>query len=449
MVTLKRISQSRHSVHRTHLRIQFATVFILAILYPSLAVASSSAVTYSSPSLTDTSVAQLRKYYKWRTKMDWLLAPIHTRRDLKEYLKSTAKTGSPLDALSPDARQRFLSSMQFGAYGAGRFNFSDLQYLSTKQVYKILALFGEQGMTIEVTDGRIRPRSPHAKSGSTRASPIQQRFDKYWRAVQATFGKGWGKRSQVAGRMYDQLFASKQNSDFVTKVGNGDLRLLFRAACLAAFYTLDTRYAKDAHMDFIELEKRDFAGRPDYHKMYQTFVNTRQFATAHKFSQAHPDVGLTPFPTYRDEAENVGKSTPTVLVVSTTKRELIRRPVNLNKTAQVVILTDPNCHFCKNFGRALQSRPRLHAVLQKYSLWVTPPGTELEFASLQKWNKTHPDRLISIMYSLQGWPMIKYLGTPEFFFLRQGKLVAKHVGWHGEKDFAALEAELKKIGLWK
>src|SRR5699024_8084300 len=139
----------------------------------------------------------------------------------------------------------------------------------------------------------------------------------------------------------------------------------------------------------------------------------------------------------RDKAKHAGKNTPTILVTSTDKRELIRRRVNLDKPAQVVILADSHCHFCAYCMQAVQTRPKMLRILERHSIWATPPGTELEFDTLQQWNKQHPKIPLNILYNLQGWPVIKHLAVPTFYFLQHGKVVAKHVGWPRNGNFPA------------
>jgi hypothetical protein len=70
---------------------------------------------------------------------------IRSQSDLQQYLSSTATTGSPLDALSTGARERFLSSITFGANGITGFHYTDLQSeLTASQIRDVLALFGAQ-----------------------------------------------------------------------------------------------------------------------------------------------------------------------------------------------------------------------------------------------------------------------------------------------------------------
>ncbi|HEV2737004.1 MAG TPA: SDR family NAD(P)-dependent oxidoreductase [Candidatus Elarobacter sp.] len=68
---------------------------------------------------------------------------IRSARDLQRYLSATGT--SPLSALSSGARERFLSSITFGATGISGFRYADLQgELTATQVYDVLRLFGVQ-----------------------------------------------------------------------------------------------------------------------------------------------------------------------------------------------------------------------------------------------------------------------------------------------------------------
>jgi hypothetical protein len=70
---------------------------------------------------------------------------IRSQSDLQQYLSATAAIGSPLGALSSGARDRFLSSITFGAKGITGFHYTDLQSeLTASQIHDVLALFGAE-----------------------------------------------------------------------------------------------------------------------------------------------------------------------------------------------------------------------------------------------------------------------------------------------------------------
>jgi hypothetical protein len=70
------------------------------------------------------------------------VAQIRSAKDLENYLQTVRN--SPLDYMSPAAKQRFVSSLVFTARGLASFRYTDLQDLSATQVYQILALFGTE-----------------------------------------------------------------------------------------------------------------------------------------------------------------------------------------------------------------------------------------------------------------------------------------------------------------
>lgn len=81
------------------------TAFLLVGLCgpaPAIAGPVHPAVTYLRPEMSNISAATLRQGYAWRRKMDFMLAPIHTRADLKRYL-NTNHPDSPLQALPAGA----------------------------------------------------------------------------------------------------------------------------------------------------------------------------------------------------------------------------------------------------------------------------------------------------------------------------------------------------------
>jgi hypothetical protein len=68
---------------------------------------------------------------------------LRSQGDLQRYLAATARSGSPLDALSSGARERFLSSITFNEKGITGFHYDDLQAeLTASQIVDVLHLFG-------------------------------------------------------------------------------------------------------------------------------------------------------------------------------------------------------------------------------------------------------------------------------------------------------------------
>jgi hypothetical protein len=72
------------------------------------------------------------------------LAPLKTAKDVRMYVASTAPQLSPLQALAPAERARFIKSLKFNDKGLVELDYTTLAGLNADDVYRILALFGLQ-----------------------------------------------------------------------------------------------------------------------------------------------------------------------------------------------------------------------------------------------------------------------------------------------------------------
>ncbi|WP_052234898.1 hypothetical protein [Alteromonas macleodii] len=97
-------------------------------------------------------LSEARIIYEHQKRIDNALAPVKTTQDLFEI----ASQGSPLDALSPDAKQRFIDSVVFTSKGVGSYHYQDLEAeLTPTQIYKILSMIGSQHNISLFSNARI------------------------------------------------------------------------------------------------------------------------------------------------------------------------------------------------------------------------------------------------------------------------------------------------------
>lgn len=79
-------------------------------------------------------------------------ALIRSSEDLSAHLAEFKEGASPLDLLSHDARNEFLTSLQFGSRGVASLNPSALEReLTATQTYAVLELFGWQELTWQLS----------------------------------------------------------------------------------------------------------------------------------------------------------------------------------------------------------------------------------------------------------------------------------------------------------
>jgi hypothetical protein len=72
------------------------------------------------------------------------LAPLKTAKDVRMHVASTAPQLSPLQALAPAERPRFIKSLKFNDKGLVEFDYTTLAGLNSDDIYRVLALFGLQ-----------------------------------------------------------------------------------------------------------------------------------------------------------------------------------------------------------------------------------------------------------------------------------------------------------------
>lgn len=294
------------------------------------------------------------------------------------------------------------------------------------------------------------PALASRNNAQTATSPIVQKFDSYYQFANGPKNDGSRAFDRQVIHKYIALFSQDQNAETLRQLDNKDVRLLFRAGSIAAFYAPlvngDKHSTNDMLLDFSELTRRGVAEKTQSSTMYKRLVANRKFSKARAFYNEHDLNALPSLPTFRDKANPDKSSAPTELLVSTRKRTLIRRPVTYT-SAHIVVLVDPLCHFSRHFLAYMSDHPKLLNVFERHSIWLAPPDSVLEFNTLQKWDRANPSMQIGIIYSAAEWPVIKVWAVPTFYFFSGKRLITKVQGWPAGGNLSALKSALKQIGL--
>lgn len=254
---------------------------------------------------------------------------------------------------------------------------------------------------------------------------------------------------------YQKRFSLYQNRAMIVHMPDGDLRKLYEATEQVVFWNIENpRYRDYLQLDFTMLTRRNLVMDKDVTIYFDILVGARLFDQARQFAQQHPDAHLPKLPVVK-QATPLVPGTPTELLVSVDKDEVVRQSVDIAKGAKVVLIINPLCHFAHNGVQAINAVPKLKAIFEKDAIWLGPAGESLYFDAFQQWNRQHPKEQIGIAYLPSEWPMINSWGLPTFYFFKNGVLVEKLIGWWktppaGIPDSGSLPAvrsALKKIGL--
>ena len=114
---------------------------------------------------------------------------------------------------------------------------------------------------------------------------------------------------------------------------------------------------------------------------------------------------------------------------------LTERFVDLSHGAQVIVWSAPNCHFCAQAASDIEADAGLRKAFAAHAIWVDRPISGLDQDAMLDWSARHPEAPITVMLDPAGWIIPRSLGTPDFLFLRDGRLVEDIVGWQpGHED---------------
>ncbi len=275
---------------------------------------------------------------------------------------------------------------------------------------------------------------------------IERRYDSFHKIENSSFGFPGGKRAQVIQKSYDELFSFEQSAGKLNNANDDDLELLYRAASSAEFYTFDPRYVRDMMLVLDELQTRGLARDQHHFDMYAALVSSRMLAEAKEFATQHSSLGLEALPKF-SEASDLKKDTPTEWVMHTDQHELLRRSVDMEQKAQIIVVSHPLCHFSQNAIRDIESDPLLHEVFKHHAKWIAPQSGRLNLDVIKEWNRQHPDMIMTLAYKRDEWPLFESWGTPTFYFLKEGVLTTTVTGWPDEGRRDELLAAMRQVGL--
>ncbi|MET0506387.1 MAG: hypothetical protein ABWZ85_13760 [Luteibacter sp.] len=247
------------------------------------------------------------------------------------------------------------------------------------------------------------------------------------------------QRNHLIVAEYDRLFPF--NEAKLRSMSDDELRSAFSASYLAAFFAMDKRLGSEVEAYLHSLQQRGISVDRDFVKMHDIFIAMRMFDRANELRTAHPDLKMEKAPTV--VGRPVGHS-PSRLALANQGDVLLDQPVHLTGKVLVVI-AHPLCHFSVNAIKAISEQPALSALF-KDAVWLAPPGPRLNIPEVTQWNIDHPGATLSFMDRREDWPMIDAWATPTFYFLDNGKVVAKVEGWppaNGMDDFKQAAARWK------
>lgn len=373
--------------------------------------------------------------------------PIRSRAELDAWL---ARRPSPLDLMTPGARARFLDGLAFNERGLVRISSAELEAeLITDHVHQVMRLFGLQapasiGLSPEEA-ARLRAARTAEEDGE--ASDIERRFDRLYHAHRDLPAGTAEQETDVIGSLYDSLFPQGGRKAEIEAAGSHDLRLLYRAAGTAFWYS----YA-DTHLDAMQdalsaLERRGLATRDDIETMYKLLVHSGRLDESRAFALRHATRGLQPLPPGRESAA-VEDAVPSAWNVSASEHALLHEAIAL-APVRIVVVASYGCGFSRAAAQAIPHDPVLGPIFREHAVWIASPRHLDDLKALRRWNEDNPEAALMVAVSRERWPMVDLDIVPQFHIFRDDELIASVTsGWpveEGNRD--AVLAALHEAGL--
>lgn len=230
---------------------------------------------------------------------------------------------------------------------------------------------------------------------------------------------------------YDRIFAG--HGDELSKLNDDDLLAMFKSANMMASYTLffhterNRRFLTAMEASFSEMKHRGPIPARIAPDMSGAYIAARRFADANRVIAASEDIGIAPL---QDDIprEDFVESQPGAFSIDAATGRV--RLENFNTTSGDVIVVVAGCHFSRDAAQDIQLTPTLRAAFGKArTLWLAPADRQFDLNEIRAWNREFPASPMLVAYSHAPWKGVDFSQIPNFYFYRDGKLIAQHAGW--------------------
>ena len=257
----------------------------------------------------------------------------------------------------------------------------------------------------------------------------------------------WQDHRDELEAAYERWFPEGSLEHLVESAKKPELADLFFATLDYAMDVDRKSAQRKAEAVFSGLEAKGWADDRLIGYMHRFLLTFRRFDEAKAFRLAHPQRGLPAPPPVVSLSGTPGDNVRTVLRFINDGSTLKEETVDWQSSARVFVVGHPGCRFSRNAVAAIAADPELAKAMNTAAIWLTAPFTSLTDGPVLAWNREHPDYAYRYVESVTDWPEINYWGTPSFYFMKDGRLVKKLVGWPegGRRD--DLQAGLRAIGV--
>lgn len=355
---------------------------------------------------------------------------VRSEAQLQSMLASGKVT--PLDALTPYGKRRFLSTLAWRSKGVGGFAVVPLiRELSADELSAILSLLDSTSYFPFIREQligapvRLPAPSPEVEQHLVALEEVASRADSGVRDFNTT------RDGSALLQHYDELFGAWIKNSALHSQDTENLPLLFDAAALVARENSSTSAVEDMLEIYREMNARGIDTRRSFDSSILTaMIAARDFDQARKFASSRPHLAKRNIPAVVDSVGPNFKGR-SVFHYDAGSDTLTRRPVPYADGIQLVMVVDSGCHFSRDALEAIRADTEFREKLQTVNLLlVTPPGSPISTGFLSSWNDANPSLPIYAPYNMKEWNAIAVTSVPQFFVLKNGVVMGQlSSGW--------------------
>lgn len=229
-------------------------------------------------------------------------------------------------------------------------------------------------------------------------------------------------RAEMIVQKYHVLYPSAD----LSRLGKKELELRFASADVATFYSHDDVIAGEM-LDIYKLLRAKEVRRPEeLSAVAGAQIISRSFSRL----DGMQEIGPLPKEFNVPEIDNkVVEVNANWQILRPSAGKLIRDVYPIDQGKFVVVISNPLCGFSEAASKVIESDKDLSVFFSKHGLWLVPPARRLYDVDVIEWNKSHSSQKMVLAYKTNNWPIIDDWSTPIFYFLENGIVVDKIVGW--------------------
>lgn len=259
----------------------------------------------------------------------------------------------------------------------------------------------------------------------------------------------WRNRSAALHEVYRRWFPDVSLNRLTASANRSELTQFFYTTFDYLLHAGRKPKEKILERVFRHLVERGWADGNVIEYMHRYFLTFRLFDEARAFRRDYPDQGLPAPPPIVPLASAPSDDPRTVLRFINRDFALERQAIDLRSSPKVLVIGHPSCHFSKSAVSAIAADPQLSKAMSTAAIWLTGPFSSLTDGVIAQWNRQHPAYSYRYVEFKSDWSEVNYWGTPSFYFIKDGQLVKKVVGWPNDsvpERKEALRTGLHAIG---